>query len=160
MSMVFGVHAEAGQGLHDQNSYKANDAFDHIDQPDPETRPTQPHNGINRNPKDRMPVINRAANKHVIEQVNIPANSAVKILGSQKGRQWVMVQCPTGAAAAVVLSHNADTLEEGTPNGWVLTAGGQPITFPSEAKIYAISATPGTPTSLNLAQGFFLSDET
>lgn len=166
MSMVFGVTAEA-DGLHDANSRKANDAFSHIDQHEPEDKQPATGSGITRKLQDRMAVIQRQTNKHIIEQVTVPAGGsaagqpggAVKILGSQKGRQWVMLQCPTGAPASVVISHNSDTLEETTPNGWVLPAGGQPIMLYTEAAIYAISATVGTATTLNVASGWYRPDE-
>lgn len=163
MSMVFGAGVEGG--YHDQNSHDASHAYQIA--PDSETvkQPPPKPNSSHASFDERLAIDQRSANRHILEQVEIPdaqhgvPGGAIKILGAQKGRKWVLLQCPTGAAASVVISHNADTLEQATPNGYVLTAGSNPVKFESEAAIYAITGTPGTSTVLNMAQGFAVPDE-
>lgn len=153
MSMVFGVTAERANV--DRNVTHADDLLES----DPQV-PSQHNksNAITRSASDALATVERQANRLIISANNV-GNNPVKIVDSQKGRRFVILQVPTGAAASVVISHSADSLTETIPSGFELAAGSQPLKIETESAIWAISKTAGTDSTIETIVGNLLPDE-
>lgn len=155
------VYMDIGGGHHDSQSMQAPAAFDHLDQPPRETLPSGSPDALKKSPDKATPVVERVSNRLIISNVGIPASGdAVKLVDKQKGRQFVILQVPTGAAAPVLIHHSAQGIEQApsAQNGWVLTAGANPLIIPTEATIWAATGTNGTATNVQIIVGNLVAD--
>lgn len=99
------------------------------------------------------PVNQRAAADWFASTEAIAGTDSAKLVDRQAGRAWVLISVPAGSPAGVVVDNSADSLlVGGAPNGFHIAVGGS-VSLPTEGPVWAVSATPGTATTCDVAVG-------
>lgn len=156
IDLVFDPEGDPSGGYHKSQNETAPNAWDHLDQASTTNdgiRPKALQNSITVSPHEAFAVIERSANKHTIRAIPI-AGTLVSTQGpselveNQKGRKFIVIQCPTTNTKGVYLSEEKDSLDSNPPTGWLLSPGDPPLKLETEDALWFKAVTGAVATDV------------
>jgi len=163
-----GTDPEYG-GLHQHRQmHTAPAAWDHIDQPNPPpiTQATHPgKKAFEVQPSQSMPVLQRSVNHHSFSAIPIAGTlvstqGPAELVSSQKGRAFIIVDCPSSNTKGVYISEQKDALVAAVPLAWLLLPADPPMIIPTEDALWFIAQSGAAQTDVvQICVGWYKTDE-
>lgn len=163
-----GTNPESG-GLHTQRQlHNAPQAWDHIDQHEPERITQANHPGKNAftvSPNQALPVIQRSVNHHTFSAIPIAGTlvstqGPAELVSSQKGRAFVIVKVPSSNTKGVFISEQKDALVAAVPLAWLLLPADPPLIVPTEDALWFMAQSGAAQTdTVQICVGWYKTDE-
>lgn len=144
IDLVFDPQEESPGGYHQTHHQTAPGAWDHLNQAQNEPdnlRPKALHNALQVPPTEAMSVFQRSPNRHTIRALPIAGTlldtqGPSELVENQKGRAYLIVQCPSTNTKGIFISEEKDSLDSNPPVGWHLAPNDPPLTIHTEDTLW------------------------
>lgn len=160
---------EVSGGLHNTRQLDtAPQAWDHIDQQEPQRVTQANHPGRNAftvSPNQALPVVQRSVNHHSFSAIPIAGTLAstqgpAELVSSQKGRAFIIIKCPPSNTKGVFISDQKDSLVAAVPLAWLVSPSDAPLTIQTEDALWFMGQAGAAQTDVvQICVGWYKTDE-
>jgi|SRR5215831_3107199 len=162
-----GTDPEYG-GMHQHRQTQiAPGAWDHLDQ---HAKPTPPlreslRDALTVPPNHALSVLQRSVNHCTFSAIPISGTLSstqgpAELVSAQKGRAFVIVDCPPSNSKGVFISDQKDALVAAVPLAWLLTPADPHLFIPSEDQLWFMAQSGAVATDVvQICVGWYKPDE-